>query len=636
VVNYELVLRDHEAIALHLAPDLLVLDEAQRIKNWRTKTATAVKALQTRYAFVLSGTPLENRLDDLYSVMQVVDPRVLGPLWRFSIDFHVSDERGKVLGYRNLSRLRRRLAPVMLRRDRKLVEDQLPPRVEQRLDVPLTSAQRELHDQAMKAAAAIGEIAKRRPLTPSEEKRLLAALQQARMACNAAGLVDGKTEGSPKLNELRKLLEELCVDGGSKVVIFSQWERMTQMARRVAEELGLGIVQLHGGVPTKKRGALIARFERDPERQVFLSTDAGGVGLNLQVASVLINLDLPWNPAVLDQRIARVHRLGQQRTVQAILLVAANAYEERILATLGGKRQLFANVVQGGEEDVVGLSKRMIEMAMETLGRDDAGEPATEEDLAAAGGGTLGGAPPVPEPAGDADILADGEDGPPATGPSPEPRPRDDGAATRVVERLQRELGPRLERVLVAQSGLLAVVDRLDGGHHELAAELSREVPLAIVDQPTLEALRRLGGGTPVAGAEALWTRDEEGSTAPALHPLELQARRKLEAAEALLASECAAEAAGMLAASMIGALALRAGRDEAPDADGAAIWLFGEAVPGGLVMAEDASLVLRADALCRAGEPPLQLARELLIDARRIVLGAASAGPLGDEIARS
>ncbi|MFO0750331.1 MAG: SNF2-related protein [Myxococcota bacterium] len=126
IVNYEIVVRDQSAIAAALGPDLLVLDEAQRIKNWRTKTAAAIKAIETRYAFVLSGTPLENRLEDLYSVMQVVDARVLGPLWQFMRRFHVSDERGKVVAYRNLSELRRRLAPVMLRRDKRVVRTSSP------------------------------------------------------------------------------------------------------------------------------------------------------------------------------------------------------------------------------------------------------------------------------------------------------------------------------------------------------------------------------------------------------------------------------------------------------------------------------------------------------------------------------
>jgi SNF2 family DNA or RNA helicase len=117
IINYELVLCDLSVINDTLCPDLLILDEAQRIKNWRTKIASAVKLIPTRYAFVLTGTPLENRLEDLYSLMQVVDARVLGPLWRYLADFHITDERGKVQGYRNLSELRRRLSPVMLRRD---------------------------------------------------------------------------------------------------------------------------------------------------------------------------------------------------------------------------------------------------------------------------------------------------------------------------------------------------------------------------------------------------------------------------------------------------------------------------------------------------------------------------------------
>lgn len=276
LVNYEVVLRDHEVIQSELSPDLLILDEAQRIKNWRTKTAAAVKALATPFAFVLTGTPLENRIEDLYSLMQVVDPRVLGPLWRCLLDFHVTDDRGRVLGYRNLTELRRRLAPVMLRRDRSLVRDQLPDRIDARLDLELDRRQRELHDEAYSAAGSLAQIAQRRPLTPSEEKRLLALLQTTRMACNAAGLVDKETPGSPKLKELASVLEELCVDGGRKVVVFSQWERMTKMAEQVARDLGLGTLRLHGSVPTSRRGDLIDRFREDPGVQVFLSTDAGG------------------------------------------------------------------------------------------------------------------------------------------------------------------------------------------------------------------------------------------------------------------------------------------------------------------------------------------------------------------------
>ncbi|MEQ1531556.1 MAG: DEAD/DEAH box helicase, partial [Methylococcales bacterium] len=308
IVNYELILRDLTVISHTLKPDLLILDEAQRIKNWRTKIASAIKLIPSRYAFVLSGTPLENRLEDLYSLLQVVDARVLGPLWRVLLDFHVTDERGKVIGYRNLSELRRRISSVLLRRNRSLVKDQLPDRTEVLLDIAMTAAQKELHDSGLSAASLLAQIAKRRPLTPSEQNRMMAALQQARMACNAVGLIDKTTFGSPKLDEMARLLDELCLLSNRKVVIFSQWALMTELVATVVTGMGLGCVRLHGGVPGHKRGELVERFERDDSVQVFISTDAGGVGLNLQSATVLINLDMPWNPAVLGQRIARIHR----------------------------------------------------------------------------------------------------------------------------------------------------------------------------------------------------------------------------------------------------------------------------------------------------------------------------------------
>jgi SNF2 family DNA or RNA helicase len=343
VVNYELVMRDLSIINSDLSPDLLILDEAQRIKNWRTKIAGAVKQIGSRYAFVLTGTPLENRLEDLYSLLQVIDPRVLGPLWRYLVDFHITDDRGKVLGYRNLSELRRRLAPVMLRRDRSLVRDQLPERMVTRVDVPMSALQQEIHDDAVKAAALLAQIMRRRPLTPGEQNRMMAALQRARMACNAAALVDpdrvkeqakGRagdlSSSAPKLDELETLLDELCRVAGLKAVVFSQWAMMTELVEQRLRRMGLGSVRLHGGVPTANRGKLMDRFRDDDAVQVFISTDAGGVGLNLQNAAVLINLDIPWNPAVLDQRIARVHRLGQKQKVQAILLVAPDSYEERV------------------------------------------------------------------------------------------------------------------------------------------------------------------------------------------------------------------------------------------------------------------------------------------------------------------
>ena len=196
----------------------------------------------------------------------------------------------------------------------------------------------------------------------------MAVLQQARMACDAAGLVDKETEGSPKIDELANILEEFCLQSGLKAVVFSQWELMTQMVEKRLRRMGLGFVRLHGGVPTAKRGALMDRFREDDSVQVFLSTDAGGVGLNLQSGSVLVNLDVPWNPAVLEQRNGRVHRLGQTNKVQIITMVAADSYEEHVLSLVQNKQNLFDNVIgEDGAEDVVGVSPKLLETLLENL-----------------------------------------------------------------------------------------------------------------------------------------------------------------------------------------------------------------------------------------------------------------------------
>ncbi len=608
VVNYELVLRDAAVIQETLAPDLLILDEAQRIKNWRTKSAAAVKSIQTRWAFVLTGTPLENRLEDLYSLMQVVDPRVLGPLWRYLLDFHVTDARGQVLGYRNLSELRRRLAPVLLRRDRALVRDQLPDRIQHRLDLPLDRKQQDLHDAAVQTAGSIAARRKKRPLTPHEEHQLMAALQQARMACDAAGLVDKQTRGSPKLDELSRLLEDLCIEGRHKVVIFSQWERMTAMAEERVRKLGLGCVRLHGGVPSAKRGPLLDRFRDDPQLRVFISTDAGGVGLNLQAASALINLDMPWNPAVLEQRIARVHRLGQTEAVQVVLLVAKDAYEARVAELLANKQHLFDNVVRDdAAEDVVGVSRRSLELALEALGAPEAPMIAEEEDEA----------PEAPEEASIEELAGEGSAGTRRSAKPGAPAEPERPDLAPIIEGLQRILGSRLERILGLGQGLLAVVDTVEDEHaqrvRDLVIGLDLGVKVELLDARSAAALVRLGA---VAG-DAVYERPEEPAT-PA--PLLAQASRKLQAAEILHGQGHGEEALELMLQAMLHAAAHRAALDAAPRVEEAAVWIFGEAVPKGHIDLEDANAITRAVALAQVPQVPAALLGSVQDDARRLV----------------
>lgn len=339
ILNYELTWRELSQLQA-LDADILVLDEAQRAKNFRTKTADTLRNIPSRFLFVLTGTPIENRLDDLYSLLQLIDPGHLGPLWKFNLDFHKQDAKGKIVGYKNLSALRERISPVVLRRRKEEVLLQLPPLTQQTRYTQLTSEQRQLEEEYRNKAARLMKMAERRSLTKEEQELLMKLLVKARQACNAVELCDPKNprKGSPKLDEFEALISEIVSQGTSKVLVFSEWVEMLGLAAERLEKAGIGFETLHGGIPTDKRPALLQRFREDPELRVLLSSDAGGVGLNLQVASYVIHLDLPWNPGKLDQRTARAHRLGQTRGVSVTYLCSEEGIERGIEGTLQGKR----------------------------------------------------------------------------------------------------------------------------------------------------------------------------------------------------------------------------------------------------------------------------------------------------------
>ncbi|MCF6186480.1 MAG: DEAD/DEAH box helicase [Desulfobulbaceae bacterium] len=605
ILNYELLLRDLSLINEVVRPDLVILDEAQRIKNWRTKIATAVKLIPSRYAFVLTGTPLENRLEDLYSLMQVVDPKILGPLWRYMIDFHVTDKWGKVLGYRNLSVLRRRLEPVMLRRDRRIVSAQLPDRINTRLDVEMTPKQVELHDSAMSAAGQLATIAQRRPLTPTEQNRLMPALQRARMACDAAGLVDKETEGSPKIDELADILEEVCLQSGLKAVVFSQWEIMTRMVETRLRRMGIGYVRLHGSVPTAKRGALMDSFRNDDSVQVFLSPDAGGVGLNLQSGSVLVNRDGPWNPAVLEQRNARVHRLGQTRTVQVITMVAADSYEEHVLSLVQGKQDLFDNVIaEDAELDVVGVSKKLLESLVEDLASGGTGKPGAEPESNSEEDEI------IPDTASD-----DAE--PLGTGP-------DNGMKreiTACIDGLQQAFGPRIERIIGSGEGLLTVLDQVGLEDDRAAAKVSQRIPVALIDQRTLAGLERLGAGSPVSAEHHTYYDAAQQADTEQVPRLCILAAEKVKAANVLIEQQCFSGALELMVSALLAAAAGRAGIEAPITVQDAGVWLYGEALPKGLLNQDEAALIMRAVSLAQSSSVPEPLLMELRTDVESFVM---------------
>src|SRR5206468_3672594 len=285
------------------------------------------------------------------------------------------DGKTEVGGARNLDTLRTRLAGCMVRRVRAEVLSQLPARTDTRVPVEMTTEQQEEHDALNMPIAQLLGRARRRPLTQAEFLRLMTLLTTQRIISNGLAQlrfeaiwpdlsrIERPTEStlrglaSPKLLELRELIGQLVLAQARKVVVFSQWRRMLRLAHWATRgELARERVRaafFTGEEGQKRRTQNIVDFHDDPACRVLFATDAGGVGLNLQrAASACINVELPWNPAVLEQRIGRIYRLGQRRPIDVYNLVSEPGIESRIADLVGAKRALFSGLFDGTTDEV--------------------------------------------------------------------------------------------------------------------------------------------------------------------------------------------------------------------------------------------------------------------------------------------
>jgi superfamily II DNA or RNA helicase len=392
ITNYETVLRDRDFIS-RWSPDLIILDEAQRIKNWKTKTAQSVKKLESDYALVLTGTPLENRLEELHSLVEFVDRFHLGPRFRFLHEHQITDDAGMVVGYKNLGKIAETLSSILIRRTKNEVLPELPERLEKNFFVDMTEQQLKYHEENRETVARI--VAKWRRykfLSDTDQRILTMALQNMRMSCNSTYLLDHRTDFGYKADELIALLEDIFEEPEAKVVVFSQWLGTHELITRRIGNNGWGYAFFHGGVPSPKRKDLINQFRDDPDCRLFLSTEAGGVGMNLQNATAVVSMDLPWNPAVLEQRIGRVHRLGQHRPVRVINFIASGTIEHGMLSLLKFKKFLFAGVLDGGQDEVflggtrlkrfMDSVEKVTKSIPEAVPREEEAPGAMEEELA--------------------------------------------------------------------------------------------------------------------------------------------------------------------------------------------------------------------------------------------------------------
>ena len=378
IVSYNTVANDLKLLKT-LKTDLLIMDEVQRLKNWNTLIAQAARRIDADYKIILSGTPLENKLEELYSVVQLVDQYVLGPYYKFRDDHIVTDATGKVLQYKGLNEIGDSLSAILLRRRKKDVALQLPARMDKNLFVPMTEEQAGMHSEFSAGVSRLVTKWKRMHfLSDTDRRRLMLLLSQMRMVCDSTYILDQQSRHDTKVAETMNIIDNICGAGDDKIVIFSQWERMTRLIAQELDSRHIGYAYLYGGVPAVKRKELMDRFLEAPEVRVFISTDAGATGLNLQMASYLINLDLPWNPAVLEQRIGRIYRIGQRRNVQVINLIAVNTIEEQMLSKLKFKSSMSSGVLDDGD-DVVNMENNRLRDIVETFEFENYTPPVCDE-----------------------------------------------------------------------------------------------------------------------------------------------------------------------------------------------------------------------------------------------------------------
>jgi superfamily II DNA or RNA helicase len=357
ITTYGLATRDQEALS-QVQWARVVCDEAQNIKNAATRQAQAVRALPASARIALTGTPVENRLADLWSIMEFVSPGLLGPAERFRTRYAVPIERAG--DEAAAGRLKRITGPFILRRqktDKAIISD-LPDKLEMKTWCNLTPEQASLYQATVSdmlaRIEAAGEGIERRGL-------VLATMAKLKQVCNhpAHLLGDGsRLDGrSGKLARLEEICDEIIAEG-DKALCFTQYAEFGRMLQPyLAGRLGCPVHFLHGGTPKKQRDALVAEFQEAAEPSLFLlSLKAGGTGLNLTAASHVIHVDRWWNPAVEDQATDRAFRIGQRKDVQVRKFVCVGTLEERIDSMIEEKKALAERIVGTGEGWLTELS----------------------------------------------------------------------------------------------------------------------------------------------------------------------------------------------------------------------------------------------------------------------------------------
>jgi len=340
IVSYE-VLRIDIQVLSGIKWSIVIADEAHRLGNIATKLYKAISGLQTDYRLTLTATPIMNRLTELYGIINWISPYYLGVFTKFKERYCVENYWGAVVGGKNLDELKDRIAPLVFRRTAEEAQLELPPTVYQKLPVVLSKKERQLYKNIVKELFFEIEQAELSKLkSPIILQNTLVKMGKLIELCDSMELLGQSTESS-KMDALKDHLSDII--DSRKVIIFSRFKRMNNILSR--ELNTYNPVVINGDVSSKDRALAMAKFKNDPTCRILIGSDAAGSGLNLQVASVVYNYDLPWSVGKLLQRTGRAMRIGQQNSVLVVNLVATNTVEEATEKLLLSKISLAREMI---------------------------------------------------------------------------------------------------------------------------------------------------------------------------------------------------------------------------------------------------------------------------------------------------
>jgi len=324
--------------------DIIITDEAQALRSHSSRRSINVKNLHSRFRMALTGTPMDGRLEELHSVMEFVYPGLLESRTRFLQKHAETDFWGRITGYKDIETVRQRIAHCFIRRLKKDVLHDLPDKIYENRTVVLSPSERATY----KALASKGHDA-------TKDVEAMVAVIRCKQFCDHPELINETGTGS-KLESLREVLEEVVVENGHKVLVFSQYKQMVNLLVRLFDKMNLRYLRIDGDTPKQARADFQKQFNEDPKLDIMIGTEAMSAGLNFTAADIVINYDDNWAPAIMNQRSDRAHRLGQKNVVTVVNFICKDTIEERIRAVLYGKSVVTAETL-GDEVDELVLRR---------------------------------------------------------------------------------------------------------------------------------------------------------------------------------------------------------------------------------------------------------------------------------------